>query len=512
MRCRRSRSSVLAVLSLVLVVTGCSCGDDAGGASGGTDTPPPPAYGDAGGAHDFADFRRGVNPGYYGPGIDRRESAQLSAMAGVDSLRTPLPESYLAQWGAAIEVSDWAYYETLGIDHHVVFLIGPTRAHSTAPSSAADWELDHYAPKNLYEPIFLDDGTVNPENYWASYVADVAQNYGGRIDIYEVWNEPDQVGGNWQVTETWDTDPPTASELPWWNASIFAYVRALRITHAVVHTFDPDARVTVGGVGYPSFLAAVLRYTDEPDSGAITGRYPATGGAYLDALSFHYYPVFGGGSSDRGVDGFLESRQAMEDVLTAAGITGLGFVATESGAPREALGGNPGGATYSASYLIKLMTLARSAGMLGVDWFAQGDGAAVGEATDSFETMGLYYDYSAATSVGDVDVSPQGRAYAWVGTWLDDLAPDAAALAALALPGTVRGAAFAKAGGGNLYVLWARTTGDESATANFSFPTTNDVTVRTFDPNVGGSSSNATPTGGHVMLALTGVPTVIETP
>lgn len=503
------RPFALAVASL-FVTAGCSCGESDGPTRGG-DTPPGPMYGDAA-TPSFAPFRRGVNPGYYGPGIDRRESAQLSAMAGIDSLRTPLPESYLAQWGAAIEVPDWTYYATLGIDHQVCFLIGPSRAHSTAPSSAADWELDHYAPKNLYEPIFLEDGSVNPENYWAAYVESVARNYGSHIDIYEVWNEPDQVGGNWPVTEEWDTRAPRANELPWWNASIYAYVRALRVTHAVVHTFDPDARVTVGGVGYPNFLRAVLRYTDEPDAGAVADRFPETGGAYLDALSFHYYPVFGGGSSDRGVDGFLESRQAMEDALTEVGIDDLGFVATESGAPRAALGTYPGGATYAASYLIKLYTLARFEGMLGVDWFAQGDGAPMASATDSFELMGLFYDYSSATNVGDVAISPQGRAYAWVGTWLDDLAPDPASLASLSLSAGVRGAAFSKAGGGRLYVLWARTSGDESATASFDFPTSTAITVRTFDPGSGGSDANRSPAGGHVTLALTGIPTVVETP
>src|SRR5262245_54033834 len=141
--------------ALALLMAGCSCSSETMRPDGATDRPPdggPRA--DGGGPTAFAAFRRGVNPGYYGPGIDRRESAQLSAMAGIDSLRTTLPDRYLAQWGETIEVADYEHYRTLGLDHHAVFLIGPSRDHSSAPGSAQDWELDHYAPRNLYEPIF----------------------------------------------------------------------------------------------------------------------------------------------------------------------------------------------------------------------------------------------------------------------------------------------------------------------------------------------------------------------
>ena len=99
-------------------------------------------------------FRFGDNPGFYGSGIDRRESAQMSVAAGASSLRTTLPEYYLQKWGDAIEVEDYASYQPLGLGHHVCFLIGPSHEHSNAPADAQDYELAHYSPKNLYEPIF----------------------------------------------------------------------------------------------------------------------------------------------------------------------------------------------------------------------------------------------------------------------------------------------------------------------------------------------------------------------
>ncbi|HEY5960522.1 MAG TPA: hypothetical protein VIV60_28410 [Polyangiaceae bacterium] len=461
--------------------------------------------------YDATSFRFSVNPGYYGSGIDRRESAQLSVAAGANSLRTTLPEYYLEKWGDAIETEDYAYYETLGLGHHVCFLVGPSHAHSNAPASAADWELAHYSPKHLYEPIFLADGAVNPENYWAAYVERVAKNYGRYIDLYEVWNEPDQVGSNWKATEAWAQSPPKPADLIWWNDTIFSYVRALRITYEVVHRFDPEAAVTVGGIGYTSFLSALLRYTDEPNTGAVTTDYPATAAAYLDLVSYHYYPVFGGGSSDRGTDGLLQARNELRTELSAAGVPQKRFVVTETGAPRYAVGGNVGGVDYSVNYLIKAFVLARVEGIVGVDWFAQGDGAAEGASTDSFEYMGLYFDYSQATQLSDVHASPQGKAYAWIATWLKGGVPDITASSQLALPATARGAAFKTSSGRELYVLWALTAIDETATSKVTFAASGGV-VHRFDPLKGDIEESLSATSGNATLDLDARPLVVELP
>ena len=436
----------------------------------------------------------------------------MSVAAGVTSLRTTLPEYYLAEWGDTIEVDDYASYVPLGLGHHVCFLIGPTRQHSNAPASAQDYELAHYSPKNLYEPIFSADGSVNPSNYWAAYVARVAKNYGQYLDIYEVWNEPDQVGDNWQATQTWDTSPPKSADLIWWNDSIFSYIRMLRITHEVVHQLDPDASVTVGGIGYGAFLSAILRYTDEPKAGTVSADYPDKGAKYLDVLSYHYYPVFGGGSSDTGVEGFLAARDDYHARFKAANVPELPYVVTETGAPRYAVGGNVGGAEYAASYLVKVMTLGHFEGFIGIDWFAQGDGAAIGASTDSFAYMGLYFDYSKATQVSDTKLSPQGQAFAWMKGWLAGTVADSSALAALALPDSVRGAAFKTEQGQHVYVLWARTVNDESATAQFSLPASDAATVYTFRVDQGASKASARASNGKLTLSLTGMPTAILLP
>lgn len=491
---------------------GASSGTGARSGSGGNAAGSPNGGGPGPGA-EFGPtyFRFGVNGGYYGPGIDRRESAQLSLAAGANSLRTTLPEYYLAKWGDGIEKEDYDFYETLPLGNHACFLIGPTLEHSSAPAGTQEWELAHYAPKNLYEPIFLEDGSVNPSNYWAAYVERVAKSYGPYLDIYEVWNEPDQVGGNWQATRAWDTSPPKPADLIWWQDTVFSYIRMLRITHEVVHRFDDSAAVTTGGIGYGSFLSALLRYTDEPNAGEVTDAYPNRGGKYLDIVSYHYYPVFGGGSSDRGVDGLLEARDDYAKRLADAGEGERRFVVTESGAPRYAVGDYVGGEEYSASYLVKAMTLGHYEGLLGIDWFAQGDGAAVGASTDSFDYMGLYFDYSQAMAVADVLQSPQGSAYAWLSAWLPGTAAAPQALEALALPASVRGAAFTK-GDAKLYVLWAKTDGDESATASYELAADADVTVHRFSLEGGAKTESASPADGKVSLELRGMPLAVVVP
>lgn len=489
-----------------------SLGGGPGNDSGGIADAGAPSAGDAGAVYGPKYFRFGDNPGFYGSGIDRRESAQLSVAAGASSLRTTLPEYYLQKWGDTIEVADYASYQPLGLGHHVCFLIGPSREHSNAPAGASDSDLAHYSPKNLYEPIFTAEGSVNPNNYWAAYVEKVAKNYGQYLDVYEVWNEPDQVGGNWQATEAWNQSAPNPKDLIWWNDSLFSYIRMLRITHEVVHRFDEDASVTVGGIGYGSFLSALLRYTDEPKSGAVSADYPDTAAKYLDILSFHYYPIFGGGSSDAGVDGLLEARDDYRARLKAASAGERQFIVTETGAPRYALGGNVGGADYAASYLIKVMTVGHYEGLIGIDWFAQGDGAALGASMDSFAYMGLYFDYSKATQVSEAKLSPQGQAYAWLKSWLANTAPDSSTLAQLELPNSVRGAAFRTDDGHHLFVLWAHTTSDEAATAKYTLSTSDTAVVRTFDLEKGANTAMLSASGGKIELTLSGMPMAVETP
>lgn len=508
--------SFVSLCSLALVTSGCSCESGTGSpdAAMTRDTGPRPDTGpipdvgprtDSGASPLGGWFRHGENAGYWGPGIDDSESAMLAVAAGCDSERVSLPETFLAEWGAGIEESDFATYASVGLDHLVVFLTSPTRDHSTAPASAADWELAHHSPRNLYEPTFLPDGSVNPDNYWASYVASVVQHYGAQIDIYEVWNEPDQVGGNWMATQHWDTTAPLPSDLIWWNDTIYAYIRMLRVTHEVVHRMDPTASVTTGGIGYPSYLSALLRYTDEPTAGAVDAEHPSTGYAYLDILSYHYYPVFAPGNSDVGADGLIAARDDFDAVFAAAGLAPLPYVVTESGAPRRMVGTTQGSPEYARNYLLKIMTRGHAEGLLGIDWFVLGEPAAP---TTSFDAMGLYESYASATMVSECVIDDTGVAYATLGHHLHAAQHDPSAT----IPAGAEGAGFVAADGSHVLVLWARNDTDENAHASVMLTSDHAWTERAWDWSRTHAETARTPSGGTIALELTSAPVFLVAP
>lgn len=454
-------------------------------------------------------FRRGINFGFRNPNFTDPDMAYLAAEAGCDSARLKLSEGHLDQWGYDIEAADMAAYAQLGMSRHVAFLIEPIAAHSTAPPDVQPWELAYYIPSNLYEPVTVD-GAINPNNYWAAYVYKTVDAYKDWVDLWEVWNEPDWVP-DWQVTQTWATDPPLKEQLPRFGGSIFDYVRMLRVTTEAARLADPDARVALGGLGYPTFLSAILRYTDNPDQGKVSPEYPETGAAYFDVLNIHYYPLWTPGSSDAGVDGFFALRDAFAAVMDAAGVAPRPFHATETGAPRGSVMGAPGGEAYARNYFLKAMVRAQAEGFLGVDWFSlsddEGDPGAFGR-------MGLYFDVVALPNKEAGMRTPTGVAARTLGTLLAGAQADPAGTAALALPPALGGAAFRLPDDRRALVLWARAAGaDESAAANYELVSDVDWLAHAWDHSATDMVVPRSPQGGVVALALSADPQVfLEAP
>ncbi len=413
-----------------------------------------------------------------------------------------LPAAHLARWGYGIEVGDLTSYAALGMREHVGFLIGSeTLAQSTAPDGSENWENEHYIPRNLYEPIWLGSGEVNPANYFASYVHQTVSTYKEWIRIWQVWNEPDWVS-DWRITQTWDTEPPLASHLPRFNGSIFDYVRMLRIAHEVAKRADPNALIATGGVGYPSFVDATLRYTDNPSGGAVSAEHPEKGGAYIDVLDFHYYPIFGSRSSDTGVDGLIALKDAMQAKLTQAGVSVVGFNVTETGAPQVRVPAYPnvGGVAYARSYLVKAMVTAQAEGIGGVDWFILSNGAPTSQ--DAFSQMGLYEQLSGLTTPAEARLTEVGVAYATLQRVLGEAQFDPAGSAALSLPSGARGYAFSHPAGPR-WVLWAITPADsEEASADVQLPSSGALREVSWD----GTETVRQPSGGQVALSVSGSP------
>jgi hypothetical protein len=450
-------------------------------------------------------FRYGINYGHLNASWGDAEDAALAARAGARSARLKLPETHLTTWGYDIEVGDMKSYAALGLHRHVAFLSTPTREHSTMPAGEPDWKLEWYKPSKLYEPITLPNGDINPNNPWASYVYKTVSMYKEWVDIWQVWNEPDWTA-DYNVTLTWDTQAPQANDLPRWNGSIFEYVRLLRVTTEAARKANPKAKIALGGLGYPSFLGALLRSTDEPNSGAVTADYPKKGGEYFDVLDYHYYPVFSPGSSDVGVDGFVSLREKMASELTKAGIVGKSWNVTETGAPSEVVGNAPGGVEYARNYLLKVMVQAQAKGIGGVDWFLLANTDATG---DSFARMGLYESISALKSTDQAKLTPTGTAYATLSKALGDSHFDGELTkAVLSKDPNIVAYAFLDQAHVRRVVAWARTGASEQAQATFSFPAEGGLVRTEWD----GSETKVQPSGGVATVTLTGSPSIFRGP
>ncbi len=490
--------------------TGGTGGTNAGGGTGATGGTGGTAG--AGGSDPSLGppVRFGVNGGHRNQAWGDATQAQLYVRAGCNSSRVSLPERHLDQWGYEIEVADMQAYASLGLANHVAFLTSPIRDHSTAPSSVADWELVHYKPANLYEPVTLPNGAINPDNYWGAYVHATVATYKTWVKVWEVWNEPDWVD-TWSHTQTWDTEPPTAEQLPRFRGSIYEYVRMLRVSREAALLADPEAKIATGGLGYDTFLAAILRYTDNPVDGSVTPEYPKKGGDYFDVVSFHHYPLYTPGNSDAAADGYLAHHERMAKRLADGGVTGKTFVTTESGAPHVQLPEAPSGEAYARNYLVKAMTLAHAAGVNGIDWYVLSDYAEPGSTNDAYGWMGLFEDIAQLESPDEAVPTPTGIAYATLGKLLAGARHDPAATVALALPAPVRGAAFRSPAGKALYVLWAKATGaGEEASATYDLVATGPHRLHAWDHFATDKSETLTPVSGLLSLSLSGSPVVVS--
>jgi hypothetical protein len=109
-------------------------------------------------------------------------------------------------------------------------------------------------------------GPPNNMQDFADFAAAVATRYQGRIDAYQVWNEPN-------LAREWGNRPPNAAE----------YTDMLRMTYEAIKAVDPFPIIISAG------LAPTTRNDDvaRPDLFYIQEMYDAGGQAYFDALGAH---------------------------------------------------------------------------------------------------------------------------------------------------------------------------------------------------------------------------------
>lgn len=460
------------------------------------------------------------------------------AGAGVKSFRTALPEHFLESWGYGIRVAEFDHYATLNMQDHTVFMEGPLPAHRDSTMYCPGLPSDLF--KNLYAPIW-DGGAngtpYNDTNYYAAYVHQMVDVYKDYVHFWEVMNEPDftSTSNGWQapgVAGNWWDAPPDPCDLDNMHAPIFHYVRMLRISYEVIKSLDPDAFVAVGGLGYPSFLDAILRYTDNPGAGdggvgaagSVTPDYPHTGGVYFDCMSLHSYPQYSNRvngtpkqrHSDAAAWGDIDKKVDFEAVLHAYGYDGATYpekvyIITETNIPRAKFGDYIGGNEVQRNYLIKSSVLCQMNDIRQMYIFSLDDRDPVATATAPHDLMGLFLDLATTPDPYDQVANDLAIANLTQSTLLLGTIFDSAETRRLALPPDVMGAAFQQPDGVKVYVLWARTNLDEDETANatYSFPPSAGlIAVERFAWDHGRTGLSSVE--GSLGLALTGAPSFFK--
>lgn len=449
-------------------------------------------------------FRLGVNSGVY-PGFTDEDLATLAAGnpeignkgVGVKAIRPALFESFTNFWGTDIRVPTFQYYYDLDIKDNTVIVGFPAAEHQDPNFYCEAVQSQLFA--NMYEPIWDngENGTpYNDDNYYAAYLWEVVNSYQDYVKFWEIWNEPgfDYTGatgflppgqeGNW-----WENNPdPCDYKL---RAPIFHYVRLLRISWEVIKSIDETAYVTVSGTGYPAFLDAILRNTDNPEDGSVTEDYPLKGGAYFDVCGYHSYPHFDGSlreysneindfiyyrHSDAAAEGINRSRVLFQDVLDNYGYDGTThpeklWTITECNLPRVAFGEYIGSTEAQRNFMPKAYFECVKNDFVQLDIYKIAEDKTDAEANYEFDLMGLYYKL-APTEMFFNEPNQAGVALRTTSRLLHGKHYDPMRSAMMNIPDDAKGGAFVDDYGNYIYILWAKTTIDQSeqAAATYSFP------------------------------------------
>ena len=445
----------------------------------------------------------GSNPGYYGSGWNDRQVYTMMAKAGCGSTRSTIPMFFFKYYGDSIRYPEFKYfYDTLGFRENVYFLYNlagtdyPDQSDETFNGERA------VVPKGMYLPIWNKDGSVNANNTFANYCFKSATVYGKFFRYFEVWNEPDFTGnwaaagalpgtpGNW-----WENDPKS-TDLYNLKAPPQYYVRMLRIAYEVIKRYQPDAIITLGGIGFPSFLHFILRSTDNPVAdkngkpGSKSSEYPFTGGAYFDGLSFHSYPQFYlkfwdfttssmgyKRNSDEAIDQTIRDKQKFEKLLWQFGYDGKKlpakpFICTEINIPRKQIQQDIGGIDVQRNFAWKTIAQFAKNGISQVYWFVTAETDDYDKSQDGYKLMGLIKNVL-RTRPGREELTEEGIANKSAQLLLSDFFYDEVLTRQLNLPPNIDGGAWKNKKTGEIrFMLWAKTGQDldENSVGYYSMP------------------------------------------
>ena len=120
------------------------------------------------------------------------------------------------------------------------------------------------------DAAWLGAGSASPPKDWADwaeFVGKVAQRYKGRIDAYEIWNEPNSI--------------------TYWSGTNAQWAQLIGVASQAISKADPSASIAMG-----AFATSPARSLSQigPMLTAL-GSLPAQSPASPSAISFHWYPT-----------------------------------------------------------------------------------------------------------------------------------------------------------------------------------------------------------------------------
>ncbi len=481
-------------------------------------------------------FRPGSNLGFLPVGWSNQSAADLLAGdpaqgipgVGAQSLRPSLASYVLEDLGDEIELESFEHYFSIGIEDLTAFVGEPSDALRDHTEYCPGHESTMF--KNLYEPIWDngENGTpVNDNNPFALYMYRIVTKYNNYVKFWEIWNEPGFVytDKGWRPPgypgNFWEYNPdPCDYKL---RAPIFHYLRTLRISYEVIKYVAPEDYVVVAGLGYPSFLDVILRNTDNPNNGAVTGDFPLKGGAYFDVLGIHSYPSIDGSlrhwddntqdwaymrTSDEAAKQVIDNRFAQyEDLLAQYGYNGSTYpkklrTITETNVPRikfteESLASDDG----QTNFLMKSAIINKVNDVIQMHVYSIDDLEFEYNIDDEFDCMGFYKKFSGSPT--NQVRNNCGIGYKTTGDFITKTTYDPVRTANMNLPAGVKGFAFKKQDGMYLYALWAKTVIDNSeyANKNYSFPSSFNISqVKRYNWDYAQTNQSATISSSGINL------------
>jgi hypothetical protein len=187
-------------------------------------------------------------------------------------------------------------------------------------ASARPQVASNYSPGFTAEPAVLDD--------WRTYVTTVATRYKGRIQAYEIWNEPNLKD--------------------FWSGTINQMVTLTKEASAIIHSADPHAIVVS-----PSATADFgLQWFSE--------FLQAGGGRFVDVIGYHLYV-------GNAPENLLPLIQRVRQVMADNNLGSIPLWNTESGWLNPARFDSD---EVAAGFLARAYILAWTAGVQRFYWYA----------------------------------------------------------------------------------------------------------------------------------------------